>query len=181
MHFADTMNSENSKGDFIKLLLSNYRQIFSFILVYVPNRSDAEDLMQETASWLWEHFDDYVPGTNFGAWGRQVARFKILRLKSNTQNSRVKFQGDLVELIDTRAESVLEKSDYKVDALRSCLSAMNDRDRQLVYLRYEEGLSPQKLAQLVERPVHGIYKTMARIHKLLLRCIRHKLIAEDYE
>lgn len=135
--------------------------------------------MQETATWLWEHFDDYTLGTNFAAWGKQVARFKILRLNSRNQNSRVRFDGDLIGLIDAKSEAALGETDHKIYALRNCLSAMNDRDRQLVYLRYEKGFKPQKLAALVERPVHGIYKTMARIHKMLLQCIRQALIAEE--
>lgn len=172
---------KSNKDDFISLFLSNQRRIFTFILMFVPNRSDAEDLMQETASWMWKNFDDYKPGTNFGAWGVQVARYKILKLHNRTQNSRLKFGGDLVDLIDARAEKVLDTASLKIHALRKCLSGMNEQNRRLLYLRYEEGLTPQKLAQMVDRPVHGLYKTMARIHKMLLRCVRQKLIAEGDE
>jgi len=48
---------KSNKDDFISLFLSNQRRIFTFILMFVPNRSDAEDLMQETASWMWKNFD----------------------------------------------------------------------------------------------------------------------------
>ncbi|MBP8605150.1 MAG: sigma-70 family RNA polymerase sigma factor [Phycisphaerae bacterium] len=166
------------KDDFISLFLSNQRRIFTFILMYVPNRSDAEDLMQETASWMWNNFDTYKPGTNFGAWGVQVARYKILKLHSRTQHSRLKFDSQLVELIDARAEKVLDDVPQKIHALRKCLSEINEQSQRLLYLRYEKGLTTQKLAELLHRPVQGLYKTMARIHKMLLRCVRQKLLAE---
>lgn len=170
-----------SKDDFIGLFLSNQRRIFTFILFFVPNRSDAEDLMQETASWMWKNFDEYKPGTNFGAWGVQVARYKILKLNRRTFNSRLKFEGDLVELIDAKSEAVLDGASVKIHALRKCLSSMSDQDRRLIYLRYEQGLTPKKLAELVDRPVHGLYKTMARIHKMLLRCVRQTLVIQGDE
>ena len=174
----DTEGGNSNKDDFLNLFLSSQRRIFTFILMCVPNRSDAEDLMQETASWMWKHFDEYTPGTNFGAWGITVARFKVLKLNRQRSHSRVKFGGDLIGLIDAKAETVLEETDHKIHALRKCLSGMNDRDRRLIYLRYEKGLTPQNLAALAERPVHGLYKTLARIHKMLLRCIRQTLIME---
>lgn len=177
----DDDGGQSNKDDFLGLFLSSQRRIFTFILMCVPNRSDADDLMQETASWMWKHFHEYTPGTNFGAWGIQVARFKVLKLHSRTYHSRVKFSAELIDLIDAKAETVLDDSDHKIHALRKCLSGMNERDRRLIYLRYEKGLTPKNLAQLVERPVHGLYKTLARIHKMLLRCIRQTLVMEGDE
>jgi RNA polymerase sigma-70 factor (ECF subfamily) len=181
IQFEDNDGAKSNKDDFLALFLSSQRRIFTFILMCVPNRSDAEDLMQETASWMWKHFDEYTPGTNFGAWGVTVARFKTLKLKSRTYHSRVKFDGDLIDLIDAKADTVLEETDHKIHALRKCLSGMNDRDRRLIYLRYEKGLTPKHLSQLIERPVQGLYKTLARIHKMLLRCIRQTLVLEGKE
>lgn len=178
----DANERENSKkDDFISLLLSNQRRIFTYILFFVPNRSDAEDLMQETASWMWKNFDEYKPGTNFGAWGVQVARYKILKLKQRTFNSRLKFEGDLIELIDAKSEAALEGASTKISALRKCLTDLNDQDRRLIFLRYEKGLATKQLAELVGRPVHGLYKSMARIHKMLLNCVRHTLALQGGE
>lgn len=174
----DNEGGKSNKDDFLSLFLSSQRRIFTFLLMCVPNHSDAEDLMQETASWMWKHFQDYTPGTNFAAWGIEVARFKVLKLNSQTYHRRVKFAGDLIDMIDVKAETVIEETDHKIHALRKCLSCMNDRDRHLIHLRYEKGLTPRNLAQLSERPVHGMYKTLARIHKMLLRCVRQTLVME---
>lgn len=176
--FHSGESDRSSKSDFMSLFLANQRRIFAFILMFIPNRSNAEDLMQETASWMWENFDNYTPGTSFGAWGVQVARYKILNLNRSTSNKYLKFSGDLLDLIDAKAEKVLEKEDRRVNALRNCLSSLKKQDQWLIYLRYEKGLTTSKLAQVVQRPASGLYKTMARIHKMLLRCIRQKLIAE---
>lgn len=177
----DIENAKSEKDDFMGLFLSNQRRIFTFILMYVPNRSDAEDLMQETASWMWKHFHEYTPGTNFGAWGIKVARFKVLKLHRRTFHSRVKFSSDLIDRIDAKTQTVVEESDHKIHALRKCVSRMNDQDRRIIYLRYEKELTPKNLAHLVERPVHGLYKTLARIHKMLLRCVRQTLVVEGKE
>jgi RNA polymerase sigma-70 factor (ECF subfamily) len=168
----------NNKSDFITLFLENQRRIFAFILMFIPNRSDAEDIMQETAVVLWEDFDKYTPGTNFGAWAVQVARFKILNLNRMVHNRRLRFDINLVDIIDAKAETVINESDDRMNVLRKCLSSMKERDRWRIYLRYEKRLTTQKLAQLEKRSVHGLYKTMARIHKLLFQCIRRTLVLE---
>ncbi len=135
--------------------------------------------MQETASWMWSHFDEYKPGTNFGAWGVQVARYKILKLNNQRANPRVRFNSDVVHLLDAEAEPVFEKISPRMQALEKCLSGLCERDRQLLFLRYEQGLTVKKMAQLMERPIQGIYKTMARVHKLLFRCVRQTVTIEE--
>ncbi len=173
--FSGEKGKKGRNDEFLHLFLTNQRKIFTFILMMVPNRSDTEDLMQETTSWMWSHFDEYTPGTNFGAWGIQIARYKILKLNNQRQNQRLKFSVDVVKLIDAQSEEVYEKTSPRMDALQMCLSSLNDRDRQMLYFRYEQGLSVKKLAQLADRPIQGIYKTMARIHRLLLQCVRRTL------
>lgn len=177
--FDGEKGKKGRNDEFLCLFLANQRRIFTFILMMVPNRSDAEDLMQETTSWMWSHFDEYTPGTNFGAWGIQIARYKILKLNNQRQNHRLKFSVDVLRLIDDQSEEVYEKTSPRMDALQRCLLNLNDRDRQMLYFRYEQGLTVKKLAQLADRPIQGIYKTMARIHRLLLQCVRRTLALEE--
>ncbi len=172
------MDDLYSRENFMRLFRANQKRIFAYILMFIPNRSDAEDLLQETATWMWENFDKYTPGTSFGAWGVTVARFKVLNFNRNLRNKRLKFRDDIVELIEAKADTALDYMDLKRDALEKCLSNMPERDRMLIHLRYDKGLTVRKLASSLDRPIRGLYKTIARIHKLLNNCVRQSLLLE---
>ena len=57
--------------------MSSQSRIYAYILMLVHNHNDAEDLLQETASILWEKFDEYIPEKSFAAWAVGIARNKI--------------------------------------------------------------------------------------------------------
>ena len=175
------MSPENSKNDFMRLFLANQNKIFAYLMMHVPNRIDAEDLMQETATWMWENFDNFTAGTNFSAWGIQVAKYKILNLNRSQKNSRIRFHSEVIELINAKADSFLNESDQRIDVLRNCLTKLSDKDRKLLYLKYEKGLTTKRLSELVDRPIKGLYKTMSRVHNSLLQCVRHSLAWETEE
>ena len=172
------MTGKNDKETFMRLFLANQRRIFAYILMFIPNRTDAEDMLQETAFWMWENFDKFTPGTSFGAWGVQVSKYKILNMKRAKNNSCVKFRSDVLEMIDSELGSLLEEVDDRTEALQKCLTKVSEKDRKLLFLRYEKGLRINKMAEIVERPVHSLYKSMARVHRVLLQCVRHSLAWE---
>ena len=50
------------------LMTRHQRQIFGYIYTLVPNRADAEDILQETSLVICEKFDEFKEGTDFVAW-----------------------------------------------------------------------------------------------------------------
>ena len=70
-------NDSHSETEFRKrlmiLMTRHQRQIFSYIYTLVPNRPDAEDLLQETSLVICEKFREFEVGTDFVAWACQIA------------------------------------------------------------------------------------------------------------
>ena len=58
---------------FLSLFLRSEREIFRYVAVLVPNVTDAEDIVQQTAMALWEKFDAYDPGQPFTPWACRFA------------------------------------------------------------------------------------------------------------
>ena len=54
-------------AEFLRLYTKYQHRILSYIFVLVPNRTDAEDLLQDTAVLLWAKFDEFESGTDFAA------------------------------------------------------------------------------------------------------------------
>ncbi len=175
------MENDKRKDNFMSLFLMNQKRIYSFILMCIPNRTDADDLLQETATWMWLNFHKYEEGTSFGAWGVSVARYKILNFCRTTKNKKLVFDEDIIELIDEQSAKAVEKVDIRVDALRKCLSRIPEKDRWIIALHYEKSYTIQKISQLIERPASGLYKKMAKLHDLLLHCTRRTIAMESID
>lgn len=166
----------NPNARFLQLFMANQKSIYAFILALVRNCHDADDVMQETVTLMWDRFDEFEAGTNFGAWGTQIARFKILKHYNRRQKQASRFGDELLDKIADCASNKLDHMDDRMSALQSCVNKLSERDRRLIRIRYEQNLTMKDIADHVDRPVGGIYKAMARIHDALHRCVRLNLL-----
>jgi len=176
-------NSSNKKPDngsraerFFSLFMSSQNQIYTYILMVIHNINDADDLMQETATVLWEKFHEFEEDRNFTAWGIGIAHNKILTYLRDHRKTRAKFNDDISTKIIEHAQSVVDEKKERVEAIIKCVGKLKETDRKLISLRYEQDIPIKKMAVLVGRSVDGLYKTMARIHNALQECVRRTLI-----
>src|ERR1039458_5788418 len=73
----DPHNETERRKELVALMTQHQRRIFSYIYTLVPNRYDAEDLLQETSVVICEKFDEFEPQTDFVAWACQIAYWRI--------------------------------------------------------------------------------------------------------
>jgi RNA polymerase sigma-70 factor, ECF subfamily len=168
-----------SRGErFMRLFLRAERRVYGLIVAMTGSWSDADDILQETTSVMWRKFDDFKPGTDFNAWALSVARFQVMAWRKRRAIHRKRLSDQTVEALADQVASAPDHTDVRREALRQCLAKLNDRDRQLIELRYEPGATTQSAADQVGRSIHAVYKALNRIHGALLQCIRRALAAE---
>src|SRR5581483_11860827 len=63
---------------FLRLFVQTERRFYAYILTLLPNRADADDVLQEASLVMWDKFDDRRPPDDFAAWGCRIAYFKVL-------------------------------------------------------------------------------------------------------
>ena len=141
----------------------------------VHNHDDAEDIMQETASVLWERFEEYVPEKSFTSWAVGVARNKALNFIRENSRTRVQFKEEILSKVARHGEDAINEKADRVEAIKHCLSKLSTADRRLISIRYEHNITIKKLAEMVGRKPAGLYKSMGRIHFLLHQCVRRVL------
>jgi RNA polymerase sigma-70 factor (ECF subfamily) len=164
------------QAEFVRLLTQHSSRIFGFVLALCVNRSDAEDIFQNTSVVLWEKFESYQPGTNFLAWACRIAYFEALYDRRKT--SRVKTLSD--EAWQALASDALATSEQKEDhqeALAACLEKLSATDRDLLEQKYFSQRSVTEIAQRCDQSVHAIYRALSRIHDALLQCMRRAMSA----
>ncbi len=164
---------------FSELLREGRSRVFGYLLALVQNLADAEDLYQQTALLLWEKFDQYKPGTDFGSWATTVAHYTALNFLRRQSRRRVLFSEAALQRLSA-AQAELKTSDCTVrsDALALCLETLPTGERRLVRLRYEGDRSVQDIADQEQRTVGAVYTALSRIRKALLACVERRVAKE---
>jgi RNA polymerase sigma-70 factor (ECF subfamily) len=174
----ENRETENRKR-LMMLMTRHQRQIFSYIYVLVPNRSDAEDLLQETSLVICEKFHEFKEGTDFVAWASQIAYWRVRYSRQKYARSKVVFDQDILDVVAQTASSMSEELDQRHEALGRCLQQLQSRDRELLMARYEPGGGVSEAARRSGRTVTTAYKALARLRKLLLDCVSTRLSHES--
>lgn len=164
------------KTPFVKLLTANYARIYGFIISLVPNDSDADDIMQETAALMWENFNKFEPGTNFVSWAVTIAKFQILNYRKKHKQSRIVLSEQAYDLLITETEKIQEENHERLQVLRDCLKKLSHKDQEFIKMRYYEGASARIVAQKVGTSIDAVYRYGARLNDLLLSCVRRGLV-----
>lgn len=163
------------KAPFVKLLTANHARIYAYIISLVPNDSDADDIMQETASLMWENFSRFEPGTNFVSWAVTIAKFQILSYRKRYKQSRTFLSDKAYDLLISETEKLQEEGQERMQALRDCLKKLSDKDQQFIRMRYYEGASARIVAQKIGTSIDAVYRYGARLNHLLLICVRRAI------
>ncbi|MHA3770871.1 sigma-70 family RNA polymerase sigma factor [Verrucomicrobiota bacterium sgz303538] len=157
------------------LMTQHQRRIFSYIYTLVPDRHNAEDILQETSLVICEKFEEFEPGTDFVAWACQIAYWEVRRARQKFARSKVVFDQDIVDAIAETAGTMAAEVTHRHEALAHCLRKLHPRDRELVLTRYEPGSGVAEAAQRSGRSLEAAYKALGRIRKLLLDCVTQRM------
>ena len=173
------MSSETeTRKRLMTLMTRHQRQIFGYIYALVPDRHDAEDLLQETSLVICEQFEEFKDGTDFVAWASQIAWWNVRRARQKFARSKVVFDEEVLEAVASTAVTMVDELDYRHDALAHCLGKLHPRDRDLLLTRYEPGGGVEQAAQRSGRSLEAAYKALTRLRKLLHDCVTQRLAME---
>jgi RNA polymerase sigma-70 factor, ECF subfamily len=161
--------SRQHSDQFVQLLTNAQQQLTRFVRTLVPNRADAEEVLQETNLFIWRHADDFQLGTNFAAWACKIAHYQVLTFRKRQSRSRLWFSDALVEQLSQNAD--LNVADADAESLELCMEKLSEQDRELIDLRYEPEATVESVAQRVGRSTKAVYNALGRIRTWLLDCM----------
>lgn len=170
--------NESSCGQFIRLLMLNDKRIYAYILSVVPIASDADDIMQETCSVMWQKFSNFKPDMDFVAWAITVARYQILAHLKRKKRSKVHYSDSLMDHLQDQLVQKMPEMDDRLDALKQCVGKLPEDDRRILQMRYESGYTLQNIGAYVSKSTRATYYALLRIHSLLLHCVNRSMTGE---
>jgi len=169
-------NLSNPKTkEFMSVLIPNQNRIHAFILYLVPNRNDAEDILQETLTEVWNKFDDYKAGTDFVAWAVTIAKYKVLNFRKKNKKNITGLKNETIEILQKEGSKSLNSLNNQVDVLKKCVEELSDKEKKYLRLKYESNLTFKRIAEQFGISIQAVCKAVSRIHARLVRCVRLNL------
>lgn len=167
------------QAGYIELLNENQSRLFAYLYAHVLNMADAEDLYQQVAMVLWEKYDHFVPGTDFGCWAIRVAELTIKNFLRGRRRSKLYFSDEVMQRIVDRQSTVTQHTAaVRSEALEKCLQRLPTSDRELVNLCYGNDRKIKDIAEHEGRSAGAVYTALCRIRRALLACIERTIQAE---
>lgn len=155
-----------------------FDHLYGAALRLTRNPADAEDLVQDTFTKAYQHFDTYAPGTNIKAW--------LYRILTNTFVSDYRRKQRRVDEVATDGPTDWEEAraadhdarglpSAETEALerlpnatiRAAFDALDDNYRLVVYLADVEGFSYKEIARIMDTPVGTVMSRLYRGRKQL--------------
>ena len=168
--------------EFIRLLVAGQSRIYAYVMAVIGNRNDADDIMQETTSKMWQKFDTFESGTDIVAWGVAIARYRIMEFRrKQRKDARIRFSEKTFIELEQESKSRLDDIDEYVNSLKNCVEKLPAHDKSLVVLRYEQGLSVKDISLRMSRTVQNVYYHLSRIHSLLLKCVKSSVEIRSFK
>jgi RNA polymerase sigma-70 factor (ECF subfamily) len=165
---------------FLRLFLQNQRRLYAYIMTLLPNRADADDVLQETSLVMWDKFDAAAPPAEFLAWGRRVAYHKVLDFYKKTNRAQARLSRVFVDRLAAAAAEQADslRLDARRDALAGCIEKLGPKDRELLARRFADGATTQSTSEQVGRSVEAVYKALAKLRQNLFDCVQQTLARE---
>jgi RNA polymerase sigma-70 factor (ECF subfamily) len=165
----------NSSAVFVELLIANQPRIYAYIVSLLPNRTDAEEVFQETCVVLWAKWKEFDLNTNFLAWACQIALNKTFNFRKRQARSRLIFGDEFLQTVSDQRLASIEHTEARSTALAGCIEKLKSRDRDLLDRWYQKRGTTKELAAQLGRPLDTVYKAMKRIRQALFDCVTQNL------
>jgi RNA polymerase sigma-70 factor (ECF subfamily) len=142
----------------------------------VGSRTLAEDIFQDLVVLVMRKHAEIPNAAALPGWSRRAVRFLALKALEKRARERPVMDEELIALIERAVEDDGEPAvDPYLSALGACRDKLSAPARELLALRYEQGIPGEQIAERLGRPLNTVYVTISRLHRTLADCIRARV------
>lgn len=167
------------KTEFFKLFVAHQGGLRAFLGSLIRDRHTRDDVFQELSLTLWEQLDSYDPARPFAPWARGIAARKILERRRQDARFPLTFSPETIQAVidayDRREAAVSQRS----TALRQCVDELPDTSKELLTLKYEEGIPAEEIGRRTGRSPDAIYQAFSRLLDRLEDCVQGRMKVQD--
>jgi RNA polymerase sigma-70 factor (ECF subfamily) len=160
----------------VQILLRERTQLLAWLLSALRDGHRSEDVFQDVMVRALEHEPGFDHEDGVRAWAWRVARHRAFELLRQSQRqAAVLDHAVLDQLADELQGHDPASATDRIAALGRCLEELTDNTREIVRLRYVEGLAARDVAAHLHRQPEAIYKALTRVYATLSACIERQL------
>lgn len=165
---------------FTELVERHLKTVYSFVVRFVGNSHEAEDIVQETFLKAWKSASSYrTEASKFKTWVLRIARntaIDHLRKKKHipfSEFDNAEGQNVLAETVpDPEAlQDVRFAKKQDAEAITEALQKLSPEAREIVLLHYTNGLTFQEIGDMLGRPHNTVksrhHRAIINLRKLL--------------
>lgn len=168
-------NGADRVDTFIRLFTAHEAHLNAFAMALIPNRADADDVLQQTNLILWKKFDQFDLNTNFFSWASRILYLEAKELRRRQLRSKVRFTDEFLDAVANQAEASFEELAERQRLLTGCIGKLKGPQRELLRMRYEDGGDVTVIAAALDRSVKTVYNALGAIRKALVTCVDREL------
>jgi RNA polymerase sigma-70 factor, ECF subfamily len=157
---------------FAELVRQHQRMVFSIAYHFLQDRSLAEDLAQEVFLELFQSIDRIQSPAHLTYWLRKVTSNRCIDQGRKKQRRREMALEEAPEPVTASGQT----DPMLLERLQQSLATLPEKQRLVVIMRFQEGLGPAEIAEVLEMPVNTVkstlHRSLADLRKGLTRKIR---------
>ena len=163
---------------FEDLAMPLFDQLYNFAHWLAQDRTEAEDLVQETYAKALKGFSSFRPGTNFRAWIYRILRNTFLTSRTGLKASATvsldsEDSPELPAGPETPETILIEHSQHQL--LQTAMDALPMHFREVLLLCEVEEMSYQEIAETLSVPIGTVMSRLSRARKALRESLQQKL------
>lgn len=163
----------------VRLLMSQRAMLVGYITAIVRDGGLAEDILQDVSLLVLKKCGEIEKPEHFPGWVRKAARFEAMNLLRKRRGNMRFLDPTILDSLDVEWQaSDGAAPSAATEALRGCVEKLSGYARQLIDLRYREGITGQALADRCGRALNTVYVALSRTHKTLAECVQARLVRE---
>ena len=157
-------------------LLADRSKLLAYIWSIVHDFHATEDIFQDVVVAAMAHAEELTDTEHLLSWARQAARFRGIDWLRRQKRQAVLLDDDVLDLLEGQWKRFDAVSPRQwSDVLRDCVSKLTDYARQLINLRYVDGLTGIEVARQVGRTPRTVYVALGRTYRQLEDCVQGQI------
>ncbi len=171
--------------EFEQLALPLFAALYNFAHWLTQDRSEAEDLVQETYTKALKGFDSFQTGTNFRAWIYRILRNTFLTSRTGLKAATTVSLDDeddspsVTPVTSETPESILlARADQ--DAIQQALRQLPVGHREIILLCDVEEMSYREIAETLTIPLGTVMSRLSRARKAMRVLLAEKVQGGAY-
>jgi RNA polymerase sigma factor (sigma-70 family) len=169
-----------AEDQILAVIFQNRVKYISYIRSVVCDYHLSEDVFQSVSMDAIRSAAKFQDQPHLLRWLWTACRNRALN-ELRGQNKLVKiFDNEMLDLMQMHweAKGTCEQHET-LSRLEKCISKLSSYGKELLYFRYRENMTGQRLADALGRKCDSVYVALSRMHRMLADCIRRQGVMDE--